>query len=277
MQERFVLNSHFMTLAQLFRIIFFLGIGLHFLPVFLNPPENFSDSAFYIFVGGLQLPNILRSGLWRDAFLFLFILSSIAGIIGFYTRVASGVLLLSYLYFISFNALNLNTLALWPTLNILVFLTLFSGVDWYRISKGNSDTSGLAKQARLLYLVILLQVLGVIFFAGIEKIGSGWLSENTMHLVFTSVPGFVVREWVTKATFLHGAALGWIFTYSVIIAQVSLPILFFFERTRYITGFALQVFFLGIMVMLEVPPLFYTTFAGALLLVFSFEPSSQQR
>jgi hypothetical protein len=76
----------------------------------------------------------------------------------------------------------------------------------------------------------------------------------------------LVRDWVAASAWLHGAGVTKAFTWFTMFVELGTPIALLVRRTRVAALIAYEAFFLGIVAMLEVPPLFYGMFAfGALL------------
>ncbi|MEO8550246.1 MAG: hypothetical protein ABI678_09735, partial [Kofleriaceae bacterium] len=91
---------------------------------------------------------------------------------------------------------------------------------------------------------------------------AGWPWSNEMGIVLAYPHGFMVRDWAS-GLFVPVAPA---FTWATLAIELATPILLLFRRTRGYALVAYELFFLGIIAMLEVPPLFYFIFASAPLL-----------
>jgi len=78
--------------------------------------------------------------------------------------------------------------------------------------------------------------------------------------------GFMVRDWVAALPVLHGPVMSTLLTWGTLAIELGTPILLLVRRTRIYALVAYELFFLGIIAMLEVPPLFYFIFASVPLL-----------
>lgn len=76
----------------------------------------------------------------------------------------------------------------------------------------------------------------------------------------------MVRDWVASSSFLHGSFAGHALSWLTVGIELMTPAGLLFRRTRVAALIVFELFFLGIIAMLEVPALFYFTFAfGGLL------------
>jgi hypothetical protein len=191
----------------------------------------------------------------------------VAGIVGLRPRIAAIVAGAGCYAFASFNAIHLQTLALIPAWAILLL---------WMICGGGSEALSVeallrrgrppARAPSLLGSLILFQVLLAVWFSGLEKLLAGWPWSNEMAIVLAYPRGFLVRDWVAALPALHGPVLSHAFTWGTLAIELGTPILLLVRRTRVYALVAYELFFLGIIAMLEVPPLFYFIFASAPLL-----------
>ena len=79
----------------------------------------------------------------------------------------------------------------------------------------------------------------------------------------------MVRDWVASAGWLRGAAATTLLSWLTVIIEIGAPIGLLHRRTRKAALIAWELLFLGIIAMLEVPPLFYFMFAAGPLLALS--------
>jgi len=159
--------------------------------------------------------------------------------------------------FASFNGIGIQTLALIDVWSILVIFVLFGD-------------SGLHRD-RLLRHMLLFQVSVAVFFSGVEKVCSGWLSRDPLGVLFAYPAGFMVRDWVTTASWLHVPAITRVLSVTTVIVELVVPIGLWIDRTARPAAVALEIFFLLIVAALEIPPLFYGIFAAGGMLVLDDE------
>jgi len=126
-------------------------------------------------------------------------------------------------------------------------------------------TSG-EREPSLLDSLVLFQILLAVFFSGVEKLLAGWPGTNEMSIVLAYPRGFMVRDWVAALPVLHGPVMSTLLTWGTLAIELGTPILLLIRRTRIYALVAYELFFLGIIAMLEVPPLFYFIFASVPLL-----------
>jgi hypothetical protein len=251
------------------RIAFFLGLLLHFAPSLLWLDIGYGRGAIRVD----SWNHWLFSHLWKlspgvlRAMSIVTLLACVAGLVGLRPRIAAIVGGLGCYAFASFNAIHLQTLALIEAWAMLLLWSICGGgsavlsVD-ARIGKQP------ARELRLLGSLILFQVLLAVFFSGVEKLLVGWPMSNEMGIVLAYPKGFIVRDWVVALPFLHGPVVSTFFSWATVVVELGTPILLLFRRTRMAAFVAYELFFLGIVAMLEVPPLFYFIFASVPLLSF---------
>ena len=253
--------------GSLFRIIFFFSILLHYLPIVLEHSANFAPGSYRVSMGSSRLFQLLPT-LGNFAIYFmhsLFLTTSALAICGIAVRMSSWLLIFSLHFYVSVNSLNVNTLAIWPVFSILFVTAIFPGFDGCFVVplpfKKKPQPPYL-----LAYLLILIQILGSFFFAGIEKLIAGWVTSNPMHILLNYPRGTMPRSWVYALPFLQSPPVGWLFTGLTLLLELFAPVLFIFKKTRIYAFILYQLFFLGIFFMLMVPPLFYLLYASATLL-----------
>lgn len=252
------------------RICFFLGLLLHFAPSLLWLDIGYGRGAVRVDTWN----HWLFSQLWKvppgvvRALSIVTLLACVAGLVGLRPRIAAIIAGIGCYTFAAWNGIHLQTLALIPAWAMLMLWSLCGGgsavlsVD-ARI--GTQPADG-AREPRLLGALILFQVLLAVFFSGVEKLLAGWPMSNEMGIVLAYPKGFIVRDWVVALPFLHGPIVSTFFTWATLAVELGTPILLLFRKTRMVAFVAYELFFLGIIAMLEVPPLFYLVFASAPLL-----------
>ncbi len=251
----------------IFRVAFFVGVALHFFPSLITLDDAYRRGALrsdewshWLYLrfddlgpGTLRLMSIVT------------MLACVCGAIGLRTRVAAIVAGLGVYSFASFNGLPVQTLALVNTWAIFLLWGLVGGGSG-ALSVDAWASRETPVEPRLLPGLILAQTLIGVFFAGIEKLLAGWPFVNEMGVLLSYPKGFLLRDWVTQVGLLHHPLVTRTFTWFTIVVEVGAPPLLLWKRTRLAALIAYEAFFLGIIAMLEVPPLFYCMFAfGALL------------
>ena len=259
------------TPIAIFRISFFFGLALHFGPSLLWLDETYAPDvvrqrewSHWLFHGLARLPP----GLIRVASIVI-LLALALGVLGLWTRAAAIVAGVGLYLFASFNAIQVQTLAIVDAWAILLLWMICGGGD-RALSIGSliKKHEGPATEPRLLSSLIAYQILLVVFSSGVEKLLAGWPGTNELHVVLSYPKGFIVRDWVAATAWLHDPRLDRALGVCTLIVELGAPIGLLFRRTRLIALVLWEIFFLGIVVMLEVPPLFYCMFApGPLLLL----------
>ncbi|HEX8795740.1 MAG TPA: hypothetical protein VF765_32545 [Polyangiaceae bacterium] len=258
--------------VAIFRIAFFAGLALHFFPSLIWFDEGYRPGA----LRAEDWSEWLYEHFWRfpqrdlHVLAVLTIVACVMGIVGALPRVAAIVGGVGLYAFTSFNSIHLQTLALveaWAIL--LLWMICGGGAATLSVEALLRTRKGAAPETRepsLLPGLVLYQVLLAVFFAGVEKVLAGWPWSNEMGIVLSYPRGFLVRDWVAGSSFMHGWLMTHFATCFTLVAELGTPIALLFKRTRLVALVVYQAFFIGIIAMLEVPPLFYCTFAfGGLL------------
>jgi len=259
--------------VAVFRIAFFAGVALHFFPSLVWFDEGYRPGALRT----EEWSEWLYEHFWRfpqrdlHVLAMLTIVACVMGIVGVLPRVAAIVGGIGLYSFASFNALHLQTLALVETWAILLLWMICGGGAEALslqavVRRWKGGAAGPPRESRLLAGLVLYQVLLAVFFAGVEKVLAGWPFSNEMSIVLSYPRGFLVRDWVAGSSFMHGWLVTHFATWFTLLVELGTPIALLFKRTRLVALALYEAFFLGIVAMLEVPPLFYFTFAfGGLL------------
>ena len=267
----------------LFRILFFAALALHFFPSLLRLDDSYSprllrtdEWSHWLYVRFWRIPHG-----WLRAMSVLTMLACVAGLVGLRPRVAAAVAFAGCYSFASFNGLHVQTLALLSAWAVLMLMALCGGgsavwsVDavirrWRQRRAAPAETAPAAPtESGLLTGLLLFQLLLAVFVAGIEKLLAGWPGSNEMGILLNYPRGFMLRDWAVSASFLHGEVVTSLMTWLTILVELGTPVLMLVRRTRRAALLAYQLFFLGIIAMMEVPPLFYFMFAGGGLLALS--------
>ena len=257
--------------VALFRIGFFTGLAIHFFPTLLWLDEAYRPGALrseqwneWLYEHFLHVPHgVLR------ALSIVTMLGCVAAILGLRPRVSAIVSGIGFYVFASFNSMYLQTLALVPAWAILLLWMICGGgaaAVSVRLPGTSQPDPGPPVEPRLLPALILFQVLLGVFFSGVEKVIAGWPWNDEMGVILSYPRGFMVRDWVAASSFLHGSFVGHALSWLTLVVELGTPIGLLFRRTRVASLVLYELFFLGIITMLEVPALFYCIFAfGGLL------------
>lgn len=261
-----------------FRVAFFGGLALHFFPSLIVLDDGYRRGAMrteewnhWLYIHFTKLGHGTL-----QAMAMLTMLAVVCGIVGLRPRIAAIVGGLGLYAFASFNGLHVHTLALLNTWAILLLWMICGGgsavlsVDAW-LAKKNKTTEEAPREDALLPMLILYQTLLSVFFSGVEKLLAGWPMRNEMGILLSYPSGFLVRDWVTSIGWLHGRTTTTIFTWFTVFCEIGTPILVLPKKTRLAALVVYEIFFFGIVTMLEVPPLFWCMFAFGALLVLDDE------
>jgi hypothetical protein len=254
------------------RIALFAGLLIHFAPSLVWLDIGYGRGAIRVD----SWNHWLYSHLWKlspgvlRAMAIVTLLGCVAGLVGLRPRIAAIVAGIGCYTFASFNAIHLQTLALIPAWAMLTLWIVCGGGSAVLSIDARLGTPP-TREDSFLGSLILFQVLLAVFFSGIEKLLAGWPWSNEMGIVLAYPRGFIVRDWVTALPFLHGSVVSNALTWLTLIVELGTPILLLVRRTRLIALAVYELFFLGIIAMLEVPPLFYFIFASVPLLALDDE------
>jgi hypothetical protein len=258
-----------------FRVIFYCGLALHFGPSLIWLEENYSATAFRTDQWNGWLYGIFDS-LSSDVvlgFALLTGLALLAGALGIHARAAAIASAIGLYSFSSFNSLQVQTLALSSVFAILwLWAFLGTGDEVWALRRRKSPDSGLLTSApAICRALIVAQVFMGLFFSGIEKVMANWPLSNEMHVLLSYPGGFMLRPWVAGLPIFENQYVGMALSVMTLIIELGVPVLFIFKKTRLPALLVYQAFFLGIVAMLQVPPLFYVIYAGCGVLVLSDE------
>jgi hypothetical protein len=255
--------------VALFRIAFFGGLALHFFPALMRLDDAYARGALrseewshWLWLRFTRLsPGSVR------ALAVVTMIGIVMGIVGLRPRVAAMVAGVGLYLFASFNGLPVHTLAIVDAWGILLLFAICGGgsAAW-SLDALFARRKEPAREPRLLPALLLYQTLLAVFCSGVEKLAAGWLSENEMGVLLAYPKGFLLRDWVVDS-WLSRPRVGWLFTWLTLVVELGAPFALSWRRTRLVALVAWQLFFLGIIAMLEVPPLFYCMFAFGAVLV----------
>lgn len=269
--HRFVHRPQSPQLVAVFRIAFFFGLGLHFAPSLLDVDGNYGA-------------GVVRSTLWSQTLhglvpvlppvlLQVLAFATLAGIggglVGLFPRVSAVVTYVGTFAFASFNQLPVQTLALTNAWAILPVLCVCDGAasawsveSWWARRRGQTTQ----RRHELVGNLVLFQVMLAFFFAGVEKATSGWLARNEMLNLFYTPPGYILRDVAFRIPALRLPSVAMSLGVLTIVVELAAPIGLVFRRSRWVSVLAWEALFVGIIVLIEVPPLFFLMFTAGVLL-----------
>jgi hypothetical protein len=259
------------------RIAFFTGLLLHFAPSLIWLDVGYGRGAVRTDAWNHWLfshlshtpPAVVR------VLAIVTLLALVAAIVGIRPRIAAIVGGLGCYAFASFNSIHLQTLALVPAWAILLLWMICGGGANAYAPRASLEASRRnrrwEREPSLLGSLILFQILLAVFFSGVEKLLAGWPGTNEMGIVLAYPHGFMVRDWVAALPILHGPVMSTLLTWGTLAVELGTPILLLVRKTRPYALVVYELFFLGIIAMLEVPPLFYFIFASVPLLALDDE------
>lgn len=257
-------------LVAMFRICFFTGLLLHFAPSLWHLDVCYSADVVRLpfwsttlFRALPLLPPVIIRALGA-----ITVGAMLCALVGFKPRAAAVLTYVGTYTFASFNALHIQTLAVVNAWAVLPVLCVCDGAS--RAWSVDAWRHGLPRDTRapgLLPRLVLFQVLLAFSFAGVEKLLWSWPTHNEMAMLFRTPRGYMVRDWAWDLTWLHdpgvAAVLGWM----TIGVELSTVPLLLWKKTRLFALATYELFFLGVIAALEVPPLFYLMFAAGAVFI----------
>lgn len=260
------------TLFALFRIAFFSGLLIHFAPALLHLEESFGPSAVRLpFLSKTLFHFLPHLPFWLLQTCALLTLAACASAgIGFFPRTSAALCFLGTYSFASFNALPFFTLALanaWAVLPVFCICegsaAALSVEAWWRRRQGHPPSAPPSVLANL----IVFQLLLVFFFAGIEKVLAGWPMNNEMAMLLQTPKGYLLRDWAADLAWLERREVGLLLSWATVLLELLVPLGLLVRRTRLFALFSYELFFVGVMCAMEVPPLFFALFACGMPLI----------
>ena len=260
---------------DIFRVSFFLGILLHFLPSFLHFSDNYSPEAYRVTTWNSYIFNNLA----HYPFWFMYLSAILTGLsclfcmAGYFMQWASFVCLMGLYFFMSVNSLNTHTLATANVVGILPLWILFDG-SGTTLPKSSDQFRNHLTERRYLAGGILFQILSTVFFSGVEKVLHGWPFKNEMHRLFHYPEGLGTRDWVLHAHFLTSSSITCLLDWTTVVFELLLPFTLLTRRFRTVSVILYELFFLGVVSFIEVPLLFYFIFSTGILVLWQPKKSS---
>jgi hypothetical protein len=249
--------------VALLRITLFLGVIVHFAPALVAHDIEFAHTAVrarlhngWLYDHLEQVPRAVVAAL-----AVALVLSAASAACGFFTRLASTATMLLTWVFASWNALPVQTIALLCAWSLIPVYAVLPGsasiwsIDAWRARRTERTLDPPGAVASVAWFLVVWPV----FFAGIEKIVSGWLARNEMAMLFRTPPGYILRD-VTFSLPLDNEWLSQGIGWGTVCVELTAPTLLLFRRTR-AAGLLLWIgLFVGIVALIEVPPLFFAIF-----------------
>jgi hypothetical protein len=250
-----------------FRVVFFAAVALHFLPAAWSYDDNFAPDA--VRLGGwnrflFELAPSLPPGVVH-AIAAVTTLAIGGALVGWRVRWTIPAAGLGCYALTSFNAMNVQTLALTPCWAIFLAWSVIGGGD-EALAVG-ARRPPMATSGLLRHLIAAHLMLGL-FWAGVEKVLAGWPLQNEMETMLAMPPGTMVRDWAVSVFAGRAGPLGLAFGGLTLLVELGIPLLALRGRLHWTMLVVLVGFFVGIVAVLDVPPLFFALFGlGAPLLL----------
>lgn len=259
-------------LVALFRLAFFGGLLVHFGPGLLYLDENFGPDAVrfpFLQEWVFQLHSTIPNWLLRVMAAGTMVSCGLAAA-GFRVRFFATFTLFGTWFFTNLNALPFLTLAIASAWAILPAFCLCDGAatvmsvdSWWRKRRNRPRKP----PPSVLGTLVLFQLLLAFSFAGIEKVLAGWPFNHEMTLLLQSPKGWILRDWAADSSFLKSPETGRFFAWHTVLSELLLPAGLLFRPTRWYALLLFELLFVGIVITLQVPPLFFAVFAIGMLLI----------
>lgn len=257
----------------LFRILFYLGLMLHFFPSFAYLDELYGAqrlaSVNWSPTLSSRLDFVHRAPVW--VLPAIASVACLAGLLGLRPRLVAFVAGVSLYLLTLRSSLATQTLALSYVWFILWTWAIFGGgSEAWSIERWIGKRGVPRDQAPSVVLtgpIIAAHLMIGLFFSGVEKLASGWFEENGMGRFLTLPESTMLRSWVLALSEGCRLALGWLGSWSVPVLELALPILVLAQRLRLLCAALLALFFLGVLSVFQVPPLFAFIYWGGCALL----------
>jgi len=255
-------------LTIFFRYVLLIAVCVHFLPSIIETQLNYAPHAFRVPIIWFDFHRAYSS--WPEWIIWIghifFCIGLLLMLLDVLVRTGSLFVCLSVHFYLGVNALNINTLAVWPLINMLLIFAIYptSGRARAIIHKKSATV------ARALPLLISVQFLGGFFFGGLEKLMAGWLADEPMFAFMHMANSIMVKAWVKDyARFLMSEGFCTFFAFATVLLELALPLATLFDTLRKPAVILYELFFIGIVLILDVPPLFYLLFSAGGVVVLT--------
>ncbi len=246
-----------------FRVLFFLGLLLHFGPSLLDPEGAYGARAFVDgslrnsqFRAWLGLPSVVH---WVATLAVFGALT--AGMLGFRPRLCALFAGLGCYLFNELNSLWTSTLAL-----ELVWMVC---IVWF-VGGGGAEALAVGARTRpstwYVRVLVAIHLWSAVFWSALEKLRSDWGTGSTLSVMLDYPRSYYLRDWLVDVG-VGVKGLGTALSLATVALEFALPLLLISSRTRPFALAGLLAFFASIGLALEVPPLFVCLYLGACALV----------
>lgn len=273
----------------LFRIIFYAGLLLHFLPSFVHFDEFYGPERFRQATWSLELSSTLAflGGAPRWALATCAVVGCISGLLGFRARLAAVMAGLGLYGLCIVSSAATQTLALSYVWFVLWTLAIFGGgnevfaIDGHlaklELGQPRSSTQGSSSLARFTRPIIAAHLLLTLFLAGLEKLAQGWPTSNVMGQLLLLPDQTILRAWLVGLPAPWALKLGLVGSVATLVIELGLPALALIPRARALCALLLAGFFAGVLAVLQVPVLFALIYWGGCLLLLPSREASKLR
>ncbi len=259
-----------------FRIFVAFTTGLHVIPSFFHMDDNYLSTAFKSLNGNFFTPGALdlvqkSPDVLVIAFAALFVLSWFAFLIGLFAQASCILMTLCCYYFYALNSFHIGTLS-WDILLVTLFLmcvTPYHG-DYFAVDALRRGAPDAYRRKRPFFIqrLLQLQVASTFFYTALYKISpqGNWLTGNPLYALMNYphagvTKTFLLKEWLAA----QPAACYWL-GISIIVMELSLPFFLFWPRTRRAAIITGCIFHVLLLLVLDVPAIFFFLFPAQLLL-----------
>lgn len=255
------------------RIGLYIGLLVHWSPAFVWFEENFGAGAWRLFAGNMtiyagfpRLPSWLVAG-----GAIVFVGAMVSGLLGWLPRVSATLCLVGAYFFHKANALNTLTLALQVSFGILLVLAVTgAGSCRWRVGPRVLLAARPSRYENAATIAIVFYLASGIFYAGIEKCLSGWLTTNRLYAFLSSPEGVYVRDWVLSAAWLRRPETAWWLGWATVVIEIGAPLALVWRPLRRWAAATIVMMLVGFVAVLQLPllfpavylPMFFAFWAG---------------
>jgi hypothetical protein len=252
----------------LFRILFYAGLALHFGPSLLHFDANYGSAVEHATAWhALEHFRWTPSDATRGALAVSAVSGIVLGLVGLWPRLAAALAGIGAYGLACVGSQNTQTLALSYVWFVLWTWSVTGGGDEV-LSVAAWRRRGPPRRAtRLTRSLIAVHLTIGFFFAGIEKLFAGWLTEPVMGTLLKYPEFTILRPWAVGLTEPWASRVGKGLDTATLLVELGVPIAIMVRRLRTLALLGMVLFFVGILLLMEVPPLFGSLFCGAALLL----------